>query len=262
MNTLNLANALFTIASRDVTKLLRDRARLVMSFVFPMVFVMILGGSLDANLSGDVGYNFLAFVFTGVIGQNLFQSTASGIISLIEDRENDFAQEMFVAPIPRWGILLGKIMGESLVALTQLISIMLLGLVLRIPFSFHQLFSLIPVFLIICLFGGAFGTLVMANLNDQRKAGQVFPFLLFPQFFLAGVFSPIQNLPIHLYVLSRLAPMTYAVDLVRGVYYWGKPEYAKVVLYHPVTNLTIIGVLFTLMLSIGTYMFIRNERNR
>ena len=33
--------------------------------------------------------------------------------------------------------------------------------------------------------------MVMANLNSQRAANQVFPFLVLPQFFLAGVFNPI-----------------------------------------------------------------------
>src|SRR5579859_8226048 len=80
-------NAVAMISARDLIKLLRDRTRIGASFIFPFVFIGILGGSLDANLSKDVGYNFLVFVFTGVIGQTLFQSTASGIISLVEDRQ-------------------------------------------------------------------------------------------------------------------------------------------------------------------------------
>jgi len=255
-------NAILTIASRDLIKLLRDRTRLFASLVFPFIFIGVLGTSLDANLSQNVGYNFLIFVFTGVMGQTLFQSTASGIISLIEDRENDFSQEMFVAPVSRNAIIFGKILGESLVALVQLIGVLVLGVILQIPFSIGQLLAIIPAVIICCLFGGAFGTLVMANLNDQRKANQVFPFVIFPQFFLAGVFTPIRNLPLPLFWLSRLAPMTYAVDLVRAAYFYGTPEYSKVVLYSPLIDLTIIGVLFTLMLGAGTFLFVRNERNK
>jgi len=148
------------------------------------------------------------------------------------------------------------------VALVQLIGVLVLGVILQIPFSIGQLLAIIPAVIICCLFGGAFGTLVMANLNDQRKANQVFPFVIFPQFFLAGVFTPIRNLPLPLFWLSRLAPMTYAVDLVRAAYFYGTPEYSKVVLYSPLIDLTIIGVLFTLMLGAGTFLFVRNERNK
>ncbi len=255
-------NAILTIAARDLIKLLRDRTRLLASLIFPFIFIGVLGTSLDANLSTNVGYNFLVFVFTGVIGQTLFQSTASGIISLIEDRENDFSQEMFVAPVSRYAILLGKIIGESLVAMVQLIGVLALGVVLRIPFSPAQLLSILPAVIVCCLFGGAFGTIVMANLSDQRKANQVFPFIIFPQSFLAGVFTPIKNLPLPLSWLSRISPMTYAVDLVRSAYFWGTPEYSKVVLYSPIIDLTVIGISFVLMLGIGTWLFVRNERNK
>ena len=37
-------------------------------------------------------------------------------MSLIEDRENDFTQELFIAPISRYAIVFGKILGEALVA--------------------------------------------------------------------------------------------------------------------------------------------------
>src|SRR5262245_29712558 len=105
---------ILAIAHRDLIKFLRDRGRLVGTFVFPFIFIAILGGSFQANLAGNFGFNFIAFTFTGVFGQTLFQSAADGIISLIEDRENDFSQEMFVSPISRYSIVFGKILGESL----------------------------------------------------------------------------------------------------------------------------------------------------
>ncbi|HEX6351230.1 MAG TPA: ABC transporter permease, partial [Candidatus Dormibacteraeota bacterium] len=94
-------HAVLAIASRDVLKLMRDRARLVFSFIFPIIFIGLMGGTLQANLGRAAGFNFIGFIFTGVLAMTLFQSTAQGLISLLEDRENDFAQEMFVAPVSR-----------------------------------------------------------------------------------------------------------------------------------------------------------------
>ena len=62
------------------------------------------------------------------------------------------------------------------------------------------------------MLGGAFGILVLANLGNQQRVRQIFPLVIFPQFFLAGVFNPITRLPPFLFILSRAAPMTYAVD--------------------------------------------------
>jgi ABC-2 type transport system permease protein len=235
---------------------------MVMSLIFPLVFIAALGGSLNANLAAETGYNFLTFIFIGVIAQTLFQSTASGVISLIEDRENDFSQEMFVSPVSRYSIIIGKILGESAVAMAQLIAIFLIGIVIRVPFELPRLIGLLPFCLIVCLFGGAFGVLVLSNLSNQRSANQIFPFIMFPQFFLAGVFNPIKNLPIILWVLSRISPMTYAVDLLRSLYYSGLPEYDKVVLQNTFLNLIFIGVITAVSISIGTWVFVKNERNR
>jgi len=255
-------NAIFAIATRDITKFLRDRPRIAATFVFPIVFIGVLGGSLQASFGDIAGYSFLVFVFTGVLAQTMFQSTASGIISLIEDRANDFSQEMFVSPISRYSIILGKILGESLVALTQGVGIVLFGLIMKVPLSFEQLLSLIPVAFVACLLGGSFGVLILANLGSQRTANQIFPFIIFPQFFLAGVFAPIKDLPPVLFFLSKLAPMTYVVDLIRGVYYAGTEEFSKVVLMSPYINLLVIAGLFLAFLFVGTFLFIRGERNK
>ena len=255
-------NAILTIAYRDFIKLTRDRARIAITFIFPFMFIGVLGGSLQANLGREVGYNFMIFVFLGVLAQTLFQSTSAGIISLIEDRENDFSQEIFVSPISRYSIIIGKIIGETLVSLTQGLGILFFAVVMQIPISYTRLFAIFPVAIIACLFGGAFGIIVLSNLSNQRAANQIFPFIIFPQIFLSGVFNPIKTLPPVLFTLSRIAPMTYAVDLMRSVYYWGMPEYDKVVLYSPVTNLTIISIMFILFTAIGTALFVRNERNR
>ena len=102
----------------------------------------------------------------------------------------------------------------------------------------------------------------MSNLKSQRAANQIFPFVMFPQFFLAGVFAPIKELPLPLLVLSRLTPMTYAVDLIRSVYYTGSAAYDKVVLFNTGFDLMVITGFFIVFLAAGTFLFIRNERNR
>lgn len=255
-------NAVVAIAARDITKLLRDRARLAASFVFPMIFIGALGTSLQANLGDDLGYNFLTFVFTGVIAQTMFQSTAAGIISLIEDRQNDFAQEMFIAPIYRYSIVLGKILGEMLVSFVQVLGVLVFGLIIGVPMSLASLVWALPFLVLVSLLGGAFGLLVMANIGEQRAANQVFPFLLFPQFFLAGVFNPIKELPLPLLVLSRIAPMTYGVDLFRSVYYQGSGEAEATVLFGLPVNLVVVAMATLVMMVVGTKMFIEKEKNR
>src|SRR5581483_1471407 len=255
-------NAIAAIAYRDFLKLLRDPGRMLSTFVFPLIFIGVLGGSLQANIGANAGYNFLVFTFTGVLAQTVFQSATLGVISLIEDRENDFSQEIFVSPISRYSIIFGKILGESLVALTQGFGIVLFGLIIGVSISLGQLLALLPVALVACLLGGSFGVLILANLSSRRLATQVFPFIMLPQFFLAGVFNPIKVLPPYLEILSLLSPMRYAIDMARGVFYAGQPDYDKVVLQPPLVNLVVMASMFAVFLVAGTFLFVRRERNR
>jgi ABC-2 type transport system permease protein len=254
--------AILAIASRDVTKLLRDRPRLVFSLVFPLIFVGLMGGTLQGNLGRAAGFNFIGFIFSGVLGMTLFQSSAQGLISLIEDRENDFSQEMFVSPVSRYSIVFGKVLGETGVSLYQAVPTVALAFLLGVPLTLTQVLLLVPVCVLACLLGGAFGVALMALLNNQRTAQQVVPFLMFPQFFLAGIFNPIKVLPWYLVPFSLISPMRYAVDLIRDVVYAGRPEAGRVVLFDPVTNLAVIALMFAGFLVVGTVLFVRGETNR
>ena len=62
--------------------------------------------------------------------------------------------------------------------------------------------------------------------------------------------------------MSRLAPMRYAVDLLRGVYYSVHPESVEVALAPGSTNLLVIGGMFAVFIVAGTAMFVRAEQNR
>lgn len=255
-------SAVLAISQRDLLKFLRDPARMVATFVFPLIFIGALGSSLQATFGRSAAFNLLEFTFTGVYAQTLFQTTAFGLISLIEDRDNDFAQEIFVSPISRYAIVIGKILGETLVALPQALVVLVFAGLLRIQFTPEQALGMVPSGIAACLLGGAFGLVIMSSLGTQRAANQIFPFIVLPQYFLAGVFNPIANLPWYLEVLSRISPLRYAVDLVRGVYYAGSPEYERVVLDAPLLDLAVTVALFAAFIGLGTVLFVRRERNR
>jgi ABC-2 type transport system permease protein len=121
---------------------------------------------------------------------------------------------------------------------------------------------MIPVAMLGCLVGGSFGLIGMSIINDQRSANQIIGFLMLPQFFLAGVFNPITVLPWYLEFLSRISPMRYVVDLIRGIAYAGRPEYHKVVLFDPLTNLIVMAAMLAVFIVVGTALFVRRETNR
>jgi ABC-2 type transport system permease protein len=257
------ASAIAAIAHRDFVKLLRDRVRLVSELAFPLILIVLLGPALQAGFGSPGGLDLTTFVFTGVLAQTIWQSAALGLISLIADREEDFSQEIFVSPVSRYSIVAGKIIGESLVALPTALGVLVMGFIIGAPLTLAVLIALIPLSLVIAVYGGAFGLLILANISSQRTASQIFPFVMLPQFFLAGVFNPVHDLPAPLAVLSALSPMRYAVELTRNIFYGlqgGAVPAPEVTPFE--VNVAVIAVSFVAFIAVGTLLFVRAERNR
>jgi ABC-2 type transport system permease protein len=255
-------SALLVIAQRDLTKLLRDHTRLGVSLAFPILLIAGLGGSLQAFVGRATGLDVVTLMFTGVLAATLFQSAAAGMMSLIEDRENDFSKELFVAPVSRVAIVGGKVLGESLVALTQGVGVVVFALLFGVRMSPGQLVAVLPAAVACCLLGGAFGLATLAALPNQRAALQVFPFVILPQYFLAGVVAPLPGLPGYLEAISWAMPLRYPVDLTRAVFYAGRPDYQLVVAESPLLDVLVMGALFVTLLGVGALVFERRERSR
>jgi len=254
--------ALLAIAQRDVVKLLRDRPRLAVNLAFPVMLIIGLGSVLQPTVGKVTGLNAVTLAFTGVLAATLFQSTAAGMISIVEDRENDFSREIFVAPVRRLTLVGGKVAGETAVALCQGAAIVGFAAAFGVPMPAARLAAMVVPCLGCCLVGGAFGLATIAVLPNQRSAMQIFQFLIIPQYVLGGVLVPVGRLPTYLNVLAWAMPMRYCVELARAVFYAGSPGYHQVVTAGPLVDVTVMAVLFVALMIAGAVVFNRREQAR
>lgn len=140
-------NAVAAIIGRELIRVIRNPVYIAISIIFPIIFIGILGGSMSQNLAGNVGYNFMQFMLIGMIVNSMFQSSVSGMSQLVEERSSNFTQELFVSPISRYSIVLGKMIGTAFSSMVMLIGIIAVALVLQIPLggmSFVWLLLLSP----------------------------------------------------------------------------------------------------------------------
>jgi ABC-2 type transport system permease protein len=255
-------SALLAIAQRDVIKLLRDRPRLAVNLAFPVLLIAGLGGLLQSTVGRVTGLSTITLSFTGVLAASLFQSAAAGMISIVEDRENDFSRELFIAPVARITLLAGKITGESAVAVFQGICIVTFAIAVGVRITGWQVLGLAATGLACCLLGAAFGLATIAALPNQRSAMQIFQFLIIPQYVLGGVLVPLAGAPRLLGALAWLMPMRYCVDLMRATFYAGTAGYSRVVTGGPALDLAVIAALSALLLTAGAALFSYRERVR
>jgi ABC-2 type transport system permease protein len=255
-------SAVAVIAQRDVIKLLRDRPRLAVNLAFPVLLIGGLGAVLQPTVGRVTGLNAVTLAFTGVLAASLFQSAAAGMISIVEDRENDFSRELFVAPVSRLALVAGKVTGETLVASAQGGCVVAFGVAFGVRMTPGQLAALLPPCLACCLLGGAFGLATIAALPNQRSAMQIFQFLIIPQYVLGGVLVPLRGAAPYLNLASYLMPMRYVVELTRAAFYAGTPGYGQVVSAGPLLDAAVTAGLFAVLMAAGAALFGYRERAR
>ena len=68
---------------------------------------------------GDGRDFYIQYFFPGTLVLILLFTAIFATISVIEDRREGFLQSVLVAPIPRWSMVLGKLVGGTLIAVTQ-----------------------------------------------------------------------------------------------------------------------------------------------
>src|SRR6187200_2035017 len=164
-------NATFAIAWREVLRAFKSPLSLAFTVIFPILFIGVLGGSISANLSGALPYAYLPFMLIGMIANSMYQSTITGVTNLVEERENDFTAELFVAPISRYAVLIGKIIGSAVAALISLVGIIAMIFVMQIPLDFGDLLRVLALSPILALAGGSLGVLFIGFVRDPRVAG-------------------------------------------------------------------------------------------
>ncbi len=162
-----------------------------------------------------------------MIANGMYQGTITGVTNLVEERENDFTAELFVAPISRFSVLLGKLIGSGVAAMVSLVGIIAMIVIMQIPMQAGDLLRMIALTPVLALAGGALGVFFIGLTQDQKTVAIGVPLLIFPQMFLSGALIPVAASTGILGFLAKIIPMTYSIDLARNIFYMGKPEYRR-----------------------------------
>ena len=202
---------------REVKKYLRSKTQVVASLGSPIMYLGVLGFGLGPVFQRAGEGSYLQFMAPGVIGMTvLFTSMFSGI-ALLWDRQFGFLKETLVAPVPRFWIMTGRTLGGATVAMIQGLLIFLVSLVAGFrPSGVGTLPVALFIIALVAIVFAAFGTVIGSSLKDMQGFQLVMNFLVMPIFFLSGALYPLSNLPKALAILTRVDPLTYGVDGVRG----------------------------------------------
>lgn len=103
----SLAEELRTIGmifEREIIRFFRTRARILSSFIQPILFLFVLGYGMSTLVGATAGFDFKKFLFPGIVAMTVMSTAITSAISIVWDREFGFLREMLVArsAAPRW----------------------------------------------------------------------------------------------------------------------------------------------------------------
>ncbi|MDP6100944.1 MAG: ABC transporter permease [Dehalococcoidia bacterium] len=200
------------IARRIAIQIMRDHRTLALMLVMPVVVMTLVGLSfyeqkavLDFAAPALVGVivMFLVFILTGV--------------SFLRERTQGTLERLLATPVGRWDVLLGYLVGFLVFAAVQsLLVVLSLVLVLQISYqgALWHIFLLVLVLATTSLNMGIFFSTFARN---EFQVMQFIPLVIVPQVFLGGVLVPVEQMPGYLEAVSRVLPLTYAIQGLRDI---------------------------------------------
>jgi ABC-2 type transport system permease protein len=254
----------YTIWYRDVLRFLRDRPRILASLAQPLLFLFVFGTGLSGAMSSATGgaLDFRQFMFPGILCMAVLFTAIFSAISVVWDREFGFLKEVLVAPVSRTAIALGKVAGGATISMLQGLVLLVLAPIIGIRLPLGAILEIIGLMLLLALVATAFGLVIAARQRTLEGFQMIMNFLLMPLFFLSGAFFPLRDVPVWMAWLSRLDPVTYGVDSIRGaaLRHSVSPEVlATVTLYPVATDVAVMGVLAVLFVVPAVWLFGRQD---
>lgn len=184
------------------------------------------GSNLSSGLPVDVRVRPLynpalrsaVFVVPGIIGMilsNILIMLTS--MSLVRERETGTLEQLIVTPLARSEIMLGKIAPYVLVGYIQMTTILVAGhLIFAVPMR-GPLLALYAVTFLFITANLGLGLWISTLGRTQTAVTQSAIFIMLPNVLLSGFMFPREAMPPLAQAFGALLPLTYYLQLVRGI---------------------------------------------
>ena len=247
--------AIYVMWLRQMKRFVRSKSRIVATIIQPLFFLFILGSGFSTARLGGMQGEYIHFLAPGIIAMAILFSSMFTGISVLWDKQFGFLQEVLVAPISRFSIILGRTLGGATTALIQGFIILFIAFGLGIPIAGITGLILTLIFMILIAFTAVgFGLVLASKMNDFQGFQIIMNLLIMPLFFLSSAFFPISDsLPQWLKMVSYVNPIFYMVDGIRGSL-TGINN-----IMPPLIDLIILVIICLFMMALGSYFFSKTE---
>jgi ABC transporter DrrB family efflux protein len=215
--TAGLVSTSARVAGRSLRKYVRSPQLLVVGTIqgamFLLIFRYVFGGAISAGSVPYVDFLVPGFVATGVLFSGT--STSAGVA---EDLEQGFFDRLRSLPVPRTALLLGRVLGDTVVLAWGAIVTAAIGF--AVGFRLHAPVGdgLVALGLVV-VFGFAFTWLFVCIglLAGNAQAAQGMSLLVFPLTFVSSAYVQVESMPGWMQPVAEHQPVTVMVNAVRSL---------------------------------------------
>lgn len=138
-------------------------------------------------------------------------------LSIVREREAGTLEQLLVSPVGILGLLLGKVAPYAVIAMFELTTVLFLG---SLVFDVQCVGSVVLLYLMSVPFvlgSLSLGLCISTLAQNQAQASQMTIATTLPSILLSGYIAPRETLPLFLYWLSCLLPVTHFIVITRGI---------------------------------------------
>lgn len=201
---------------RELKVFMREKSRIFSSLLNPLMWLVVFGTGLGSAVSIQ-GANYQTFIFPGILVMTVLFTCIFFGAYIVLDKRIDFLKEVLVAPISRTTMFFGKALGGTTDAFIEVMILLALGVFFGIHYSVLSVLLTLLTMFIVAISVVSIGLIIGSFMNSTEGFGLIGGFVVFPLFFLSGALFPTNNLPSWLAAFVSVNPLSYAVDLLRGL---------------------------------------------
>lgn len=216
--------ALRAIIWREALRFFHQRSRFFSALVRPLVWLFVFAAGFRAALGLSIipPYQtyipYEVYIVPGLCAMVLLFNGMQSALSLVYDRETGSMLLLLASPMPRWWLLLSKLMAATLVSMMQVIAFLAIAWVWGIHMPASGYLFVLPALFLSGLMLGSMGLMLSAVIRQMENFAGVMNFVIFPMFFLSSALYPLwkmaESSP-RLRDLCALNPFTHVTELIR-----------------------------------------------
>jgi ABC-2 type transport system permease protein len=212
------------IVRRELLRFLRQRERLLATFIRPLLWLAIFAAGFRAALGLSIipPYQtyilYEVYIVPGLAAMMLLFNGVQTSLAMAYDREIGTMRLLLSCPLPRWFVLAARLAAAQLVILPAVLAFLLLARGWQVRPPAFGYVAVVPAIFLGGVMLGSIGLLLSVFSRQLENFAAAMNFVIFPMFFASTALYPLWRLEDSSQLLAFIAaanPFTHVVELIR-----------------------------------------------